>query len=243
MTGLKFLIGLLGICAAMIGLSLLGVMLNPLGTPGKVLFIVVSVVVMFVLLVELWHWFIILIELPFFIFSYVFFLPVKRRGTRILYEGCPVIAYWMRSDRIVLIFELDVMDTIAGDSVFRGPTKLAGMRKVLDAANVPEQPLNEARLREAVAVWNQDSELRQRVRQRLQNRSGDELLPSEPLIVLDTHSRESIDRIVAVLDGLSKSEKYCELREDLIQLAIWHAFAVDVCYGKETQGILGREFA
>ena len=246
MSSLKFLIGLLGICAAVIGLGQLGVMLNRLGTPGKVLFIVVSFVVILVMLVELKHWIIILIELPFFIFSYVFFLPIKKKKGAILHGRNPVIAYWIRPDRVVLVCHLfipDYMNTIAGTSVFRGPRKLTRMREILDSANVPEHPLNEKRLREAVAVWNQDSELRHHVCQRLQGRSGDELLPSEPLIVLDTHSREHIDRIVGVLDFLWKSKKYRDVRDDIIQLAIWHSFAVDVCYGKETQGILDREFA
>ena len=47
------------------------------------------------------------------------------------------------------------MNTIEGTSEFRGAGKLARMKELLDSANVPEHPLNEKRLQEVVAIWNQ----------------------------------------------------------------------------------------
>ena len=233
------------IALGLVVLSVIGLMQDWLGIPGKFLFIAMICVAAFVMMVELYQWIIMMIELPFFLFSYLFMLPIKMRERQILHNGSPVIAYWMRQDRVVLATHLFVpqhMNTIEGTSEFRGAGKLARMKELLDSANVPEHPLNEKRLQEVVAIWNQDHELCDRVRRTLRNRSGVELPPREPLIVLDTHSRERIDRVLRVIEFLWESEKYRDVREDIIQLAMWRSFAVDVCYGRETQGILGREF-
>lgn len=221
-------------------LSVIGFMQNWLGILGKLLFGVLLIVGM----IELYHWLIFLLEFPGYLFSHVLSLPIKRRGTQILHNGMPVIAYGMRPDRVVLVRQLQHSKAIHATSVFRGPRKLAGMKELLDSANVPEHRLNEERLQEALGIWNQDAELRQTVRSVLHHRLHDQgkLPRGEPLIVLDMHSKARIDRVSVVLGFLWESQKYRGTPENIIQLAIWHALAVDVFDGRETTGTLRREF-
>ena len=103
------------------------------------------------------------------------------------------------------------------------------MGEILDSTNVPEHPVVEEQLKNSVEVWNQDTELRRKVEERSNICAG----PSEALIVLDEHSKESADRVVEIIDCLWDSEKYQDMRQEIIQLAIWHSLAVDVCYGEK----------
>ncbi len=166
---------------------------------------------------------------PFAFPNYVLFLPIKKRGDKIYDDRNPVIAYWMRDDRIVLVTYYCIDNTIGGRSVFRGLRKLARMREILDSANVPEYPVVEEQLKDSVEVWNQDTELRRQVEER--RKIGRR--PSEALIVLDEHSKERVDRIYETIDFLWDSEKYQDMRQEIIQLAIWYSLAVDVCYGEK----------
>jgi len=166
---------------------------------------------------------------PFAFLNYVLFLPIKKRGDKIYDDRNPVIAYWMRDDRIVLVTYYCIDNTIGGRSVFRGRRKLARMREILDSANVPEYPVVEEQLKDSVEVWNQDTELRRQVEER--RKIGRR--PSEALIVLDEHSKERVDRIYETIDFLWDSEKYQDMRQEIIQLAIWYSLAVDVCYGEK----------
>lgn len=166
---------------------------------------------------------------PFAFLNYVLFLPIKKRGDKIYDDRNPVIAYWMRDDRIVLVTYYCIDNTIGGRSVFRGLRKLARMREILDSANVPEYPVVEEQLKDSVEVWNQDTQLRRQVDER--RKIGRR--PSEALIVLDEHSKERVDRIYETIDFLWDSEKYQDMRQEIIQLAIWYSLAVDVCYGEK----------
>jgi len=166
---------------------------------------------------------------PFAFLNYVLFLPLKKRGDKIYDDRNPVIAYWMRDDRIVLVTYYCIDNTIGGRSVFRGLRKLARMREILDSANVPEYPVVEEQLKDSVEVWNQDTQLRRQVDER--RKIGRR--PSEALIVLDEHSKERVDRIYETIDFLWDSEKYQDMRQEIIQLAIWYSLAVDVCYGEK----------
>ena len=175
---------------------------------------------------------IMLLATPFFFLGYVLFLPVKKRGDKIYHREYPVVAYWMLDDRIVLVMHYKgaaQMNTIGGESFFRGRRKLARMREILDSTDVPERPVVEAQLERAVGVWNQDTELRRKVVERREIDPG----PSEALIVLDENSKESVDRVHKVIDFLWDSEKYQGTREEIIQLAIWNSLATDVCYGEK----------
>ncbi len=165
--------------------------------------------------------------MPFFILAYVLFLPLKKRGDKIYRHRFPVVAYWMRDDRIVLV--MDYMSTIRGTSFFRGRRKLARMGEILDSTNVPEHPVVEEQLKNSVEVWNQDTELRRNAEARRIIGPG----PSEALIVLDEHSKERVDRVHVTIDCLWDWEKYQDMRQEIIQLAIWHSLAVDVCYGEK----------
>ncbi len=172
------------------------------------------------------------LAMPFSFLAYVLFLPVKKRGDKIYYKGSPVVAYWMRDDRIVLVMHYFVdthMNTIGGQSLFRGRRKLARMREILDSANVPEHPMVEEQLENAVEVWNQDTELRRKV----EARTIIAPVPAEALIVLDEHSKERVDRVHRTIGFLWDSEKYQDMRQEIIQLAIWNSLAVDVCYGEK----------
>lgn len=167
---------------------------------------------------------------PFSFLGYVLFLPVKKRGDKVYYRGTPVVAYWMRDDRIVLGMHYFVdasMNTIGGELLFRGPRKLARTKEMLDSVDVPEHPMIEEQLTDAVEVWNQDAELRRRV----EARRGIDPSPSEALVVLDEPSKERVDRVHWTIDFLWDSEKYRDMRQEIIQLAIWNALAIDVCYG------------
>ncbi len=172
-----------------------------------------------------------LLAMPFFFLGYVLFLPVKKRGDKVYHQGSPVVAYWMRDDRIVLVIHYFVdarMNTIGGESVFRGRRKLARMREILDSTKVPGHPVVEEQLKKTVEIWNQDTELRRKVEERGRIGSG----PSDALIVLDKQSKESADRVHEIIDCLWDSEKYQDMRQEIIQLAIWNSLAVDVCYGE-----------
>ena len=165
--------------------------------------------------------------MPFFFLAYVLFLPVKKRGDKIYRHVFPVVAYWMRDDRIVLV--MSYTTTIRGQSFFRGRRKLARMREILDSTNVPEHPVVEEQLKKSVEIWNQDTELRRKVEQHRKIGPG----PSEALIILDEHSKERADRVHEIIDFLWDSEKYQDMRQEIIQLAIWNSLAVDVCYGEK----------
>ena len=102
------------------------------------------------------------------------------------------------------------------------------MREILDSTNVPEHPVVEEQLKKSVEIWNQDTELRRKVEEHGKIGSG----PSEALIVLDEISKERADRVHGIIDILRDSEKYQDMRQDIIQLAIWNSLAVDVCYGE-----------
>ncbi len=169
------------------------------------------------------------LAMPFFFLAYVLFLPVKKQGDKTYRHGFPVVAYWMRDDRIVLVTYYCIGNTIGGRSVFRGRRKLARMREFLDSANVPEYPMVKEQLKDSVEVWNQDTELRRKVEERRKIGRG----ASEALIVLDEHSKERVDRVNETIDFLWDSEKYRDMRQEIIQLAIWYSLAVDVCYGEK----------
>ena len=166
---------------------------------------------------------------PFAFLDYVLVLPIKKRGDKIYNGRNPVIAYWMRDDRIVLVTYYCIDNTIEGTSLFRGRRKLARMKEILDSANVPEQPVIEEQLKDSVEVWNQDTELRRKVEERRKIGRG----ASEALIVLDEHSKERVDRVTVTIDFLWDSEKYQDMRQEIIPLAIWYSLAVDVCYGEK----------
>ena len=172
------------------------------------------------------------LAMPFSFLAYVLFLPVKKRGDKISRYGNPVVAYWMRDDRIVLVVHCFVdkyMNTIEGESLFRGRRKLARMGEILNSTNVPEHPVVEEQLENAVEVWNQDTELRRKV----EARTIIDPVPAEALIVLDEHSKERVDRVHRTIGFLWDSEKYQDMRQEIIQLAIWNSLAVDVCYGEK----------
>ena len=170
------------------------------------------------------------VAMPFFILAYVLFLPVKKRGDKSYRHGFPVVAYWIRDDRIVLV--LNFTSTISGQSFFRGRRKLARMREILDSTNVPEHPLVEEQLNKSVEIWNQDTELRRKFEQR----GGIDPGPSEALIVLDEHSEERANRVHSIIDCLWDWDKYQDMRHEIIQLAIWDSLAADVSCG-ENRGI------
>ena len=170
------------------------------------------------------------VAMPFFILAYVLFLPVKKRGDMSYHHGLPVVAYWMRDDRIVLV--LNYTSTISGQSFFRGRRKLARMREILDSTNVPEHPVVEEQLNKSVEIWNQDTELRRKIEQCSEIGPG----PSEALIHLDEHSKERADLVRSIIDFLWDSKKYQDMRQEIIQLAIWNSLAVDVSYG-ENRGL------
>ena len=175
---------------------------------------------------------IMLLATPFFFLGYVLFLPVKKRGEKIYHQGSPVVAYWMRDDRIVLVMHYFVdasMNTVGGQTLFRGRRKLARMKEILDSTNVPEHARVEAQLENAVGVWNQDTELRRK----LEGRGKIDAGLSEALIVLDEPSKERVDRVHHAIDFLWDSEKYRGMSEEIIQLAISNSLAVDVCYGEK----------
>lgn len=176
------------------------------------------------------------VAMPFFILAYVFFLPVKKRGDKVYRQGFPVVAYWMRDDRIVLV--MDFMITIRGKSLFRGRRKLARIREILDSTNVPEHPVVEDQLKNSVEIWNQDTELRRKFEQRTKIGFG----PSEALIVLDEHSKERADRVHGIIDFLWDSEKYQDMRQQIIQLAILNSLVVDICYGENRGFRLWKEY-
>ena len=226
---IHLLIGLVMIIIAAIGLSL-----GWLGQLGALLFLGIFFLgtMWAAVLGGLGQLVIFLLAMPFFYLGYVLFLPVKKRGDRIYHQGSPVVAYWMRDDRIVLVMHYLVdaqMNTIGGESLFRGRRKLARMGEILDSTNVPEHPMAEEQLKNAVEIWNQDAELRRKVEERRIIDPG----PSEALMVLDEHSKERVDRVNATIDFLWDSEKYQGMRQEIIQLAIWYALAVDVCYGEK----------
>ncbi len=172
------------------------------------------------------------LAMPSSFLAYVLFLPVKKHGDKSYYKGSPVLAYWMRDDRIVLVMHFFVdtmMNTIQAQSLFRGRRKLAHMREILDSANVPEQPVVEEQLENSVEIWNQDHELRRKLEQRRKIGPG----PSEAVIALDEDSEECVDRVYETIKFLWRSEKYQDMRQEIIQLAIWNSLAVDVCYGEK----------
>jgi len=172
------------------------------------------------------------LTMPSSFLAYVLFLPVKKRGDKSYYKGSPVLAYWMRDDRIVLVMHYFVdtmMNTIQGQSLFRGRRKLARIREILDSTNVPEHPVVEEQLKNSVEIWNQDHELRRKLEQRTKIGPG----PSEAVIVLDDDSEESVGRVYETIKFLWRSEKYQDMRQVIIQLAIWNSLAVDVCYGEK----------
>ena len=164
--------------------------------------------------------------MPFFVLAYVLFLPIKKQGDKTYRHGLPVVAYWMRDDRIVLVMQYTT--TIGGQSLFRGRRKLARMREILDSTKVPEHPVVEEQLKKSVEIWNQDTELRRKVEERGRIGSG----PSDALIVLDEISKDRAEAVHVFIDILWDSEKYQDMRQEIIQLAIWHSLAVDVCYGE-----------
>ena len=53
------------------------------------------------------------------------------------------------------------------------------------------------------------------------------------VIVLDEHSKERVDRVHHTIELLWDSEKYQDMRQEIIQLTIWKALAFDVCYGEK----------
>ena len=218
----------------MIIIGAIGLSQGWLGLLGKLLFVgILSLGLTWIILLGgLPLMIIYFLAVPFFFLGYVLFLPVKKRGNKIYHHGTPVVAYWMRDDRIVLVMHYFVdahMNTIGGESLFRGRRKLARMREMLDSTNVPEHPLVEEQLENAVELWNQDTELRRKVEERRETRPG----PSEVLIVLDEHSKDRVDRVRETIDFLWDSEKYQDMRQEIIQLAIWNSLAVDVCYGEK----------
>ena len=44
---------------------------------------------------------------------------------------------------------------------------------------------------------------------------------------------ERVDRVTVTIDFLWDSEKYQDMRQEIIPLAIWYSLAVDVCYGEK----------
>ena len=219
---------------AMVIIALIGLNQDWHGELGRLLFLgILSLGAAWALLLGgLAPLIIMLLVMPFFFVGYVLFLPVKKRGDKIYHQDNPVVAYWMRDDRIVLVIRYYVhgqMNTIGGESVFRGRRQLARMREMLDSTNVPEQPVIEEQLENAVEIWNRDPELGRRFKERRQIDLG----PSEALIVLDEHSKERVDRVHHVIGLLWDSEAYQDTRQEIIQLAVWNALAVDVCYGEK----------
>jgi len=186
--------------------------------------------------------FIMLLATPFWIMSYYLFIPVKKKGGKVVdASGSAVIAWHRLEDRMVLVREIEIINTIEGTSVFRDQGKLQKMGAFLKKNGVPEYTLDEKRVRRAAASWNKDEQLLQRTRK---NEGFDWKAyksKSFSLIHLDKYNEGSVDRIHNVIEALWKSQKYRERQlEDIIQLALWHSLAVDVCYGREDQSFWDR---
>jgi len=185
-------------------------------------------------------YFMMLLATPFWIMSYYLFIPVKKkRGKVVDASGSAVIAWHRLADRMVLVRELEIINTIAGGSVFRDQEMLQKMGAFLKKNGVPEYTLDEKRVRRAVNSWNNDKELLQRARQspRIKGTAG----TSVPLIHLGKNDVESVDRISAVIGLLWGTQPFKTRQlDDIIQLAIWYSLAVDVCDGREDQSFWDR---
>ena len=178
-----------------------------------------------------------LLAIPVTLVEYVFFLPLRSRVDGVFVHGNRVVAWWMLPDRVVLVLTSADAQGVWGRSIFRGPRNLRRMRKKLLAANIPECPLEESRLRVAVARWNGDLELRARI----DALPHVKLDPRMPLIVLDRASKAHVDRVQAILEVLWAYETSVEGRHDVMRLAVWYALAVDFCYEYEKMGPVARE--
>ena len=228
---------------ALVIVGMIGLLSDWLGLAGKILFggILALGCLYTVLLGYLAQLMVMILVLPFFLIGYVLFLPIKKKKGKVLREGNPVVAYAIRPDRIVLVchyFIPEHMNSIDGGSVFRGGRKLAKMKQLLDEAGVPEVTIDEVALGQAVEVWNRDDQLRRKVEEGFDTT----VRHDEPLIVLDSDSKDRLDRMHDVFDALWESERYREMRDEQFQLAVWYSLAVDRCYGREKKNFFDREF-
>ena len=177
---------------------------------------------------------------PFWIWSYCFSHPIKKKQGAVVDDGgAPVIAWHSLGDRMVLVREFDVIDTIEGKSFFRGSVALWRMRAFLEKNNIPEFVMNEESLKLVMNEWNDDQEFLALARKIQRFKwTGDGHVP---LIDFDKYNRASVDRMSKVIGLLWQSHKLSiQQKDDVIRLAIWYSLAVDVCYGGENKSFWDR---
>lgn len=154
--------------------------------------------------------------------------PIRvRRGVPCFDLG-PVAAFAADGSRL-LVVTLSAAGTY-GHAIHRRRAILDRARRTLLEGRVPEIEADDARLRGAVARWNVDP----RVLEKLVGLKRVAPPEGRPWIDLDDRTRSSVDRVFHVLSVLRGCVDPSE-RDDVVLLALWYADACDEAYDRRNR--------